>query len=91
MEAEFPPVTMNMIGSFISFLLSLYTLLILARVLMSWFPLDTSNPTVAQIVQFIYGVTEPVLRPIRNLLPPMPFDLSPMIVILLISLLTRLF
>jgi YggT family protein len=89
MQAARPPD--NMLGSFIGFLLTLYTLLILARVLMSWIPLDTSNALIAQIVQFIYSATEPVLRPVRNLLPPMPIDLSPMIVVLILSLIARIF
>jgi YggT family protein len=70
--------------------LTVFELILLARVLMSWFPLDRSNPTVDKVVRFIYGVTEPVLKPIRDLLPPMPIDLSPLIVFLIISLLMRL-
>ncbi len=81
---------MNPITSLIELLLSIYILLIFAHVLLSWIPLDRSNPLVDQVVRFIYAATEPVLAPIRNMLPPMPLDLSPMIVILVISLLMRL-
>ncbi|MDZ4767808.1 MAG: YggT family protein [Chloroflexota bacterium] len=81
---------MNGFAVILNLLVSLYMLLILARVLLSWIQLDTSNRAIAGFVNFVYTATEPVLRPIRNLLPPMPFDLSPMIVILGLSLLTRL-
>ncbi|MBK8021354.1 MAG: YggT family protein [Chloroflexi bacterium] len=81
---------MNSITSLIDMLLSLYLLLIFANVLLSWIPLDRSNPTVDQVVRFIYTATEPVLKPIRNALPPMPLDLSPLIVILAITLIQRL-
>lgn len=79
---------MNLIVSVAYLLLQLYGLVLLARVLLSWFPtIDRSNP----IIQFVYDITEPVLRPIRNMLPPTAgFDFSPLIVFLIIQVLTRL-
>jgi YggT family protein len=67
-------------------LVILFELLILARVLMSFFPnVDQSNP----LIRLVYDVTEPVLRPIRNLLPQTGmFDFSPVIVILILQVLT---
>jgi YggT family protein len=67
-------------------LLILFELLILARVLLSFFPnVDSSNP----LIRVVYDVTEPVLRPIRNLLPQTGmFDFSPVIVILILQVLT---
>lgn len=61
---------------------------IIARVLLSWFPqISRYNP----VVQVIYTVTEPILRPIRRFMPrSMTVDLSPMIAILLISGVQRL-
>jgi YggT family protein len=46
---------------------------------------DPWNP----IVQFLYKVTEPVLRPIRRRLPMTGIDFSPIIVILVIMVLQR--
>jgi YggT family protein len=55
-------------------LVILFELLILARVLMSFFPnVDQSNP----LIRLVYDVTEPVLRPIRNLLPHTGADCVP--------------
>ena len=67
----------------ISLLLQLFELALLARIILSWFPnVDRSNP----IIQFLFDVTEPVLRPIREMLPPGGmFDFSPLIVFLIIQ------
>jgi YggT family protein len=51
-----------------------------ARVIFSWVRPDPYNATWGPIVRFIYQVTEPLLAPIRRLLPGMSgLDLSPMI------------
>ena len=70
----------------IGLLLQVFKLALLARIILSWFPnVDRSN----QIIQFLFDVTEPVLRPIRNMLPPGGmFDFSPLIVFLIIQVLT---
>ena len=71
--------------------LQLYSFVLLARVLMSWIPIDTSNPTVSQIVRFMYDVTEPVLAPIRNVLPQgLGMDFSPLLVFLAIDIIRRI-
>ncbi len=68
-------------------LFNVYQLILIARVLMSWLPnLDPTHP----VVSFLYGVTEPVLRPIRNLLPRgTMFDFSPIIVFILLPIVQR--
>jgi len=65
----------------------LYSYLILARIILTWIPIDPYNPA----VQFIYKVTEPVLAPFRVILPlgGMGLDLSPIIVFFLLNLLQR--
>ena len=67
-------------------LLSLYTWVIVIRALISWVSPDPRNP----IVQLLARLTEPVLRPLRRLVPPHKtgnIDLSPLLAILLIQLL----
>jgi YggT family protein len=68
--------------------LNVYQLILLARVLITWFPnIDRSNP----IVKFLFDVTEPVLEPIRRTLPQTGMmDFSPLIVFLGISVLQRI-
>jgi YggT family protein len=68
--------------------------LVIAAALVSWVSPDPRNP----IVQFLYRMTEPLLRPFRRILPPSRtggIDLSPLFVILLVVflkiVLSRLF
>lgn len=63
----------------VQFSFLVFNLLILARVLMSWFNPDPSNA----VVRTIYQLTEPILAPIRRLLPSTGmFDLSPMVALI---------
>lgn len=64
-----------------------------ARVICSWFPI-TPGSALASIYGVLYTVTEPVLGPIRRLIPPvgmggMGLDLSPLIVFFLLSILVQ--
>ena len=75
---------MELVG-FIGWLLELYSYVIIAAALISWVSPDPRNP----IVRLLRRLTEPVMAPIRQLLPPWKtfgLDFSPMIVILLIQL-----
>jgi YggT family protein len=66
----------------IDIVLTIYMWIIIFRALISWVNPDPYN----QIVIFLYRVTEPVLRPIRRILPMrnVGIDISPIIVILVI-------
>src|ERR1044072_683192 len=77
--------------AFISYLLQLYIYILIAAAVLSWLVafnvVNVRNPIVAAIGEFLYRITEPVLRPIRNALPSMGgIDISPVIVILIIIL-----
>lgn len=65
-------------------LLSFYLIALFGRIILSWFPIAPNSP-MAQVFSFLYAITEPVLGPVRRLLPPvgvggMGLDLSPIIV-----------
>ncbi len=65
-------------------LLDLYTWVIVIRALVSWFSPDPRNP----IVQLLVRLTEPVLAPLRRVIPPQVLgglDVSPILAILLIQ------
>ncbi|NLG69961.1 MAG: YggT family protein [Firmicutes bacterium] len=63
-------------------LLTLYSWIMLARVLVSWLPVDPYHPA----VRLLRDLTEPVLAPIRRALPTVPgLDYSPIVAFLLIS------
>ena len=51
---------------FIAWLLDMYSWVIIAAALISWVNPNPRNPSVA----FLRRVTEPVLEPVRRLLPP---------------------
>lgn len=73
------------VASVMNMALSLYMFIVVARALISWVSPDPYNP----IVQFLYTVTEPVLRPVRRRLPVTGVDISPIIIILAIIFLQQ--
>lgn len=67
-------------------ILGLYVIVVLVRIVLSWFPIprDSAMEGVASV---LWAVTEPVMAPVRAILPPvrlggMALDLSPIVVIL---------
>ena len=80
-------------ASIVCLLIQLYLLVIFVRIIMSWFP-PTPGTTYAQIFEVFDRVTDPVLSPVRAMLPPvrmggMGLDLSPIVVFLVGTLLLR--
>ena len=73
---------------FVGWLLDAYSWIIIAAALISWVQPNPRNP----IVVFLARVTEPVLEPVRRLLPPWKtggLDLSPLIVLIAIQFVQR--
>ncbi len=68
----------NALAVLVNILLSVMYWLILIRALISWVSPDPFNP----IVQFLHRATEPILEPIRRILPQMPIDFSPIVAFL---------
>lgn len=67
-------------------------LVILGRIILEWIPVDYDHP-VGRIRGGLRSITEPVLAPVRALIPPVRLgnvglDLSALIVLVIISLLT---
>ncbi len=69
--------------------LTVYMWVIIVSALISWVNPDPYNP----IVRFLYSVTDPVLRPIRNIIGYRlgPIDISPLIIILIIVFIKKFF
>jgi YggT family protein len=68
-------------------LIDLYSLIVLAAVVLSWIRVDPYNP----LVRIVDILTEPALDPIRRVLPPMGgFDFSPMVLLIGLQLLKDL-
>jgi YggT family protein len=79
---------------FIEFLLNLYLYVLFATAILSWLVafnvVNMRNPAVAMIAEFLYRLTEPVLRPIRKRLPSFGgIDISFIVVILIILFIER--
>jgi YggT family protein len=73
--------------SLLANLIDLYSLVVLVAVILSWVPLDRRNP----LVTITHALTEPVLAPIRGILPAMGgLDLSPMVLLFALQILKGL-
>ena len=82
---------MRSILNIILIVLDIYIWLLIAAAILSWLVafnvVNSRNQFVAMVGDFLYRITEPVLRPIRNLLPTLGgIDLSPVVLILIIIL-----
>ena len=76
---------------FVAQLIQLYILAIFARIVLSWFPLSPGGP-MASVFSFLYTITEPVLGPLRRVIPPLGgFDLSPIVALIGLQLIAGAF
>ena len=74
------------LAQFINILFFVLWAAILGRVLISWINISPDNP----IVQVLYGITEPILAPIRRVVPSIGMlDLSPMIALIIMMIVQR--
>ena len=63
---------------------SVFYILLFASIILSWVRPDPYHPTWGPIVRAINGVVNPILNPIRRVMPPMGgLDFSPIVVLLL--------
>jgi len=72
---------------FVGYLVQLYAYIVIASVILSWLMafgvVNPYNPTVRAIWQGLNAVTEPLLRPIRNMMPNLGvIDISPVVLLL---------
>ena len=79
----------------INTIIDIYIWLLIAQAILSWLlafgVINRYNRGVSVIADFLYRVTEPVLRPLRSFLPNLGgIDISPVILILLLMFLQRL-
>ncbi len=75
-----------LIANLLQIIVLVVTLLVLARVVLSWF--DPAGRSAA--ASFVTTATEPILGPIRRTLPPTgAIDLSPLIVLIVLGVVWR--
>lgn len=76
-----------MINTLIYFIFEILNLVLIIRIILSWVPHNRYHP----IINFIYEITEPILKPFRNMINPIQgIDISPIIVFILLRLLRNL-
>ncbi len=87
LAATGPLIIMRTLTRSLHLILSLYSILILATVIISWLGQSWRHP----IIPLIYQLTEPVLLPLRRLLPAVGgFDFSPIVALIAIQFLRLL-
>ena len=68
----------------INFIFTAFYVLLIAQIILSWVRPNPYHPTWGPIIRFINGVVDPILSPIRRVMPTLGgLDFSPMIVLLL--------
>jgi YggT family protein len=68
-------------------LLDVFLILVVARILLSYFPLSPGSP-MSGVYSFVYTVTEPVMGPLRRVIPPIGMlDISPIVIFIGVQLL----
>ncbi|MDO9577538.1 MAG: YggT family protein [Candidatus Cloacimonadales bacterium] len=84
---------MNSLNMFIAQILDIYMIIIVIRALLSWFAIQADSPFFG-IYVFLIRITEPVLGwfrgQMRKIAPNMMFDISPIIVIVLLNIIKNL-
>lgn len=75
--------------AFLCAIVTLFVLAVVARAVLSWFPIGRGSPLLA-VSDALATVTEPVLSPVRRMLPSFGgFDLSPVVVIIVAQIAAR--
>ena len=77
------------IADYVNALFLVYTIIIFARILLSWIPRIPYNQILRAVIGFIQEVTDPYLRLFRRIIPPLggggfALDLSPIIAIIVL-------
>ena len=74
------------LDSFVHVLFFVLTIAVFARVLLSWFPMRPDNP----LIRILDEITDPILRPLRRIVPPLGMlDLTPIVALFLLQILEQ--
>ena len=83
---------MNFLTTFVNLLFYALWMAILGRVIMSWVTMFAPTSSVVQTLnEILHQMTEPVLGPLRRVIPPLGmFDLTPMIALILLMVIRNI-
>lgn len=78
---------MSFFATFFEILFQVLAFAVFVRAIMSWFPTSPGN----QFVALLHQITEPILSPLRRIIPPIggTFDLTPLIAFFLLQFASR--
>lgn len=75
---------MAVIANFVNIIITVLTYAIIIRALITWFPISPGNP----LIRLLDDITEPVLAPLRRVVPRLGMlDITPIVAILLLQVL----
>jgi len=78
---------MNILLTAIDLLFTLLTFAIIGRALVSWLPIDRYHPA----IQLLDSITEPILAPLRRVIPPVGMmDITPIVALILMQVIQAL-
>jgi YggT family protein len=84
---------MSIVATIVSVLFQVYEFLLLIRVLLSWINIDPRRPAIDHpLVQILVRITDPVLAPLRRLIPPIggTVDISPVVALIVLEVVRRI-
>ena len=84
---------MATVATIVSFLFQIYEFLLLIRVLLTWINSDPYRPVIDHpAVRFLERITDPVLAPLRRLIPPIGgvVDISPVVALIILEIVRRI-
>ena len=84
---------MHTVATIVSLLIQVYEFLLLIRVLLSWINVDPYRPVIDHpVVDILHRITDPVLAPLRRLIPPVggAVDISPVVALIILEVLRRI-
>lgn len=83
---------MTTVVTIISWLFQIYIFLILIRVLLTWINVDPYRPAIDHpLIRLLERITDPVLEPLRRLIPPVGgrVDVSPVVALIILEIVRR--
>ena len=84
---------MSTVATIVSLLFQVYEFLLLIRVLLSWINTDPYRPAIDHpAVRILERITDPVLAPLRRLIPPVggTVDISPVVALIILEVVRRI-
>jgi YggT family protein len=83
---------MPTVATIVSFVIQLYAFLLLIRVLLSWVNTNPYQPRIDHpTIRILYQVTDPILKPLQRLIPPVggAVDISPIVALIILEIARR--